>query len=1339
MTKKASLQQVTLKSLVISCHKQKAFLSLSLVHQQKLSRKPQNKKSPSSSFSLPASVAKLNLVFSCCNRRLEPSGIDITSLSASKEITKTESCLEFLLISLSRAFALQPKQAAGLLTDGSQYLAHILIKGLKGEYPPVESFLMEVYAASKHFTNLMKREEGGTTEMVLNMLKGGLYSKSKEVVTWTLKVLSKIAYDLSALELNKSAWEWFIAVDGGLDGAVYAMQKHAEVHNTAIEMMLNFGKQNIIELFTQFLKNVINDNGKYWKLVNTFIKPLSDQKGAGEEAFQKCIESVLSHWFDSAIRIAENDGRHSIQDRVVALSVLCEIWINSPTVAESKEDLAEKSLSVLRRATRDKSQALQFYVLAQLFNLLELFATEKKPYAPTLYKSLAFSFLEMHPQEDIREFILANLSALYTQMPAVPVSIVVEPLVRQVETSENVTYFFNLTDFDFLGLVAVHPKLSLKSGLQLLDMFARLTLNDPIFSIIALQNFVKIAERFATDPSVAEFITKFVTVRIIQPKQQLALNTLHNNIKKYYKKRPANPKGKPVQRPKAVRELEALEKEERILAGSNAQKIVDTLVCIQALNHEEINSLIRDTVLELYEKIKSQFGKPYEPLKALLTAYGLPNEIIAEFEEKKRQEQLERERAEQEAIERERKQKEEEMEKKKAAEMEKPKSQKRSHSQQKADNQLALVPVEKQRSSSKQYQIVPYQPQTDLGQKALVDIERIKKVKEEREARVFLNRTQQNRNNKLRNRQNQEQRRKRSLFSNKSFADTWSLDLCPRQDFNCKSKKQSTKNLADHLLLQEGSLDREIVRAKTGNFQSNIQYLIAAEIELTNLDEEEPGDKEAIELMMKKHRKLFRYLFGKYANTCYAHKAKVFDSLRNKSELITIAEFRKMLNDHKVDQSEVSREELIVLFRLVNTKHKRSDIQTLTFEGFVECFMQLAIYLHNKSHQSAACVPLVESINKLISQFEEATQKRGENTIMYINPEAAALFAEDQELLKELNAMIEKSPNYPLPEGFKKTQIKEIKYVHSLKTFPASEPVKISVELIDEILNKALGVHFIEPRAVYEYRTKVVPDTLKGRNSTINTSHFPTKYSEITRSKPKSIQLEQLEEPKRPRLDFTLPKPKVSVATRLVIAAMPKELHDIGLEVGAVVEELVKAVEEGKTSLRPKGGEIMNKAMKERQELLEEIAKAEKEKEEKRKQRQQQLKKVLEEKKRMKTKAEPTKEQAEKKSKEQWEKELEELRKRVEERAEKRKEEKQKQLEEIETKQREEKEKRLKELEPFVKKRKEELVSLYTQHIYINIGQIVKRYRGEKTKGKGGGRSQGGRVQGETREGIQKT
>lgn len=756
-------------------------------------------------------------------------------------------------------------------------------------------------------------------------------------------------------------------------------------------------------------------------------------------------------------------------------------------------------------------------------------------------------------------------------------------------------------------------------------------------------------------------------------------SNLPDKVKKYFSKQ-GNPKSKTIKSPKKqVKGQKDAPKEElceKVFSGLTAQIIVNTLLKIQGIKNEAINNAIKQTTTELYIKIRQQYNKPYESLKVLLRIYGIPEEVIEEYEEKKHQEQLEKERIEKEAAEKEQQKLQAEEEKKliqnaaKKSVKDPEISRKRSNSQQKPENELALVPV---KSPSKK--LVLYQEPTELNKKAEMQIEKIKKNKEER----ALKKMQYEEEQKLK-----AERDKRAL-----------KQQVLRRHLELGIVAKSQANLAEQILLKEGTLDKEIqVRAKT-----------AAEIELTNLEEEEITDKEAIELIMKKNRKLFRHLFNKYLGTCYAKKQKEFDSVKSRSEVLAIAEFRKMLNDHNIDSSLVNREELITLFRLINVKSNKSDIQTLTFEGFCECFMQLAIHLYHKTLQSASCVPLVESINSLLKMFEKAAEKRGENITIYTNPEAAALFGEDQELLKELNAMIEKSPNYPLPEGYKKVQNKEFKYVHSLldKTFVKKDALKMSAEILDDILNKAIGIHFIEPRATFEFKTKVIPDPLKARNSMI-VPNPTTKYTEKRRTQTKSVRLEKLDSSAddqfalRKPMDsiHILPKPpKVSVGTRLIVASMPKEIRSIGLEVGGVMEEIIKAVEEHRTNLLPKGQEIVNKARLAREEQIAELARLEKEREEKRLARQKKLKQEIEEKKAKKdvpeVKTEPP---VEKKTKEQKEKELEELRKKIEEKKKKKEEEKAKLAAELKAKQREEKEKRQKELEPFMQKKKEELDKL---------------------------------------------
>lgn len=356
---------------------------------------------------------------------------------------------------------------------------------------------------------MIRHEEKDAIDMVLRALRGGLYSKSPEVAAWTAKVLARIARDLADSELVRHLWDWFLAPDGGLDSSLYCLQKHcSETQDPVVAMMMCFGGKNVAELFIQFLHSAVPDESKYLRLVSGLVKSMSIL----DEEAKTALSPVLLHWVDSALRVAESDGRHSSAERAVALGLAAEIWVRFPAAVESKDEVADHVLGLFRTATRDKSLALQTFALAQLFGLLEILAGMKKRHAPVIYKSLAVTFIEAHQQESVREFIMGNMTAIFAEMASVPVGIMADQMVRQVQTCENVTYFFNLFDFQFLKALAVHPKLEAKTAVEILDMLAKKIAEDRVFAEVALQLFVRLATRFRADPAVSDLLSKFVSV-----------------------------------------------------------------------------------------------------------------------------------------------------------------------------------------------------------------------------------------------------------------------------------------------------------------------------------------------------------------------------------------------------------------------------------------------------------------------------------------------------------------------------------------------------------------------------------------------------------------------------------------------------------------------------------------------------------------------------------------------------------------------------------------------------------------------------------------------------------
>jgi hypothetical protein len=81
-------------------------------------------------------------------------------------------------------------------------------------------------------------------------------------------------------------------------------------------------------------------------------------------------------------------------------------------------------------------------------------------------------------------------------MPSIPIGLLIEPLVKQIQVTEGITYFFKIFDFDFFTFLAKHPKLSIQHAIPLVDLLAKVYLNEVVYASAARVPFVMICARF---------------------------------------------------------------------------------------------------------------------------------------------------------------------------------------------------------------------------------------------------------------------------------------------------------------------------------------------------------------------------------------------------------------------------------------------------------------------------------------------------------------------------------------------------------------------------------------------------------------------------------------------------------------------------------------------------------------------------------------------------------------------------------------------------------------------------------------------------------------------------
>lgn len=88
---------------------------------------------------------------------------------------------------------------------------------------------------------------------------------------------------------------------------------------------------------------------------------------------------------------------------------------------------------------------------------------------------------------------MANLAKFYDLQPKIPISIVLEPLVKQLQIGENDTYIYNSQDFSFFAKLANHPTLNPNQALILIDTMAKIYINDFAYANCAAVPFMAIA------------------------------------------------------------------------------------------------------------------------------------------------------------------------------------------------------------------------------------------------------------------------------------------------------------------------------------------------------------------------------------------------------------------------------------------------------------------------------------------------------------------------------------------------------------------------------------------------------------------------------------------------------------------------------------------------------------------------------------------------------------------------------------------------------------------------------------------------------------------------------
>ena len=356
-------------------------------------------------------------------------------------------------------------------------------------------------------------------------------------------------------------------------------------------------------------------------------------------------------------------------------------------------------------------------------------------------------------------------------------------------------------------------------------------------------------------------------------------------------------------------------------------------------------------------------------------------------------------------------------------------------------------------------------------------------------------------------------------------------------------------------------------------------------IKVKDLDCSE-DDLESLQVALKMYSKLLKHLFRSYSGSAYAKgpgDIDTFDHKGAKKAFIREAELIKLLKDHNIPNSLVTKDHFSSLLRSFCVKKQANETTAVEFPLFPDFLVQLSLHMYSKPPHDLSYLPPAASFLSLISLLRLAWKSKGKSLLLFDSPH---LVRGDKDILMQLNEQISRKPNMELPEGYRKVVSREVELTYELQEETGlREGVRVALGVVDGVVQDVFGVHILEPRLISRTVTRV----------------------EAVGFKPTSPSLPSGET--RPALQIPLHRnPTLKVE---VIKMQKKYGKDDLQEVVKLIDDLISSVENGFEVRRSSGGRIQNRIQYQRELREKQILQERERAEQKRLQRIQEVEELL--------------------------------------------------------------------------------------------------------------------------------
>lgn len=454
-------------------------------------------------------------------------------------------------------------------------------------------------------------------------MKPALVSKDIEVSRLCLSVYKVLSEELYKKKMLSPAWDWLIGLNNlnsGLHALILCLKRHPDLCQEVVDFLKEIGRDNLPELFTSYLKNTINDDKQYLFLMSRMFEPLFN--AFTEEEILSL--GILEKWIEFALGFIDSDSFDS-ENKVQSLCFLTEAWLIFPNFFENDESKATNLINSYKKCCK-RSSVDAFVCIINLFRLLESFGKNKDAFAPIVYKTLTFILVENANFIEIRTLIMNNLIRLFVDLESIPLSIVIEPWIKQIQVSGNnedsQSYAWSIIDFEFMKFIALNEKLTIKNAIQILDVLSKVFLNDVIYSPFAIEIMMIIINRFLENETLQEFMSKLIKI-------SLAIYFASEKKRKNKANRDKIKVSKPNPTP-----FEFSDSDLMIISAQKNGLIVKFLKELAQLKHEPLNEKLKPLVAHTNLQLKKQLNMKTNDkgMLEILSLWGNADKISAKYE-----------------------------------------------------------------------------------------------------------------------------------------------------------------------------------------------------------------------------------------------------------------------------------------------------------------------------------------------------------------------------------------------------------------------------------------------------------------------------------------------------------------------------------------------------------------------------------------------------------------------------------------------------------------------------------------------------------------------------------